>query len=114
MLVGYAHHMRVAAALSASLGLTMSFAAFAADEIARSCVRHGPGFVEVPGTATCIRIGGRVRAEAGASARRSAREIGSGTGTSARLSIDTRADTAYGPLRSFVRFKVREGSLPSR
>lgn len=104
--------MRLAAALSASLGLTISVAAFAADEATRSCARHGPGFVEVPGTATCIRIGGRVMAEVGASTRRNARETG--TGTAARLSIDTRTDTAYGPLRSFVRLKARDGSMPSR
>ena len=87
----------------------------AADETSRSCAQQGPGFVEVPGTATCIRIGGRVRAEAGSvTRRRIAREVGAGTGTSARLSVDTRTDTAYGPLRSFVRLKLRDGSLQSR
>lgn len=106
--------MRVIAALSVSLGLTISFAAFAGDDAVRSCARHGPGFVEVPGTATCIHLGGRVRAEAGsATRRRSAREIRTGTGTAAQLSIDTRTDTGYGPLRSFVRLKARDGSIPS-
>lgn len=106
--------MRVIAALSVSLGLTISFAALAGDDVLRSCARHGPGFVEVPGTATCIHLGGRVRAEAGSSTRRGAREIGTGTGTAAHLSIDTRTDTGYGSLRSFVRLKARDGSIPSR
>lgn len=92
--------------------MIISVAALAGDDASRSCARHGPGFVEVPGTATCMRIGGRVRAEVGASTRRNARETG--TGTAARLSIDTRTDTAYGPLRSFVRLKARDGSMPSR
>ena len=106
--------MSLTAALSACLGLMLPLGVVAADETARSCARQGPGFVEVPGTATCVRIGGRVRAEAGSAVRSGGREIGSGTGTSARLSVDTRTDTAYGPLRSFVRLKARDGSLPSR
>lgn len=105
--------MRVLAALSASLGLTVSFCAFAGDDAVRSCARHGQGFVEVPGTATCIHLGGRVRAEAGTAARRrSAGEVG--TSTAAHLSIDTRTDTGYGPLRSFVRLRARDGSTTSR
>lgn len=104
--------MRLIAALSVSLGLTISSAASSGDDASRSCARHGPGFVQVPGTATCIRIGGRVGAEAGLSARRNARETGSGT--VARLSIDSRTDTGYGPLRGFVRLKSRDGSVPSR
>ena len=107
--------MRVIAALSVSLGLTIPLAAFAGDDAVHSCARHGPGFVEVPGTATCIHLGGRVRAEAGSATRwRGMREVGTGTGTAAQLSIDTRTDTGYGPLRSFVRLKAREGSIPSR
>jgi hypothetical protein len=76
----------------------------------RGCSQHGPGFVQVPGTATCVRIGGRVASEYGGSTRRDAH--GSGFGTSGRVSVDTRTDTAYGPLRTYVR--VRAGSSPER
>lgn len=106
--------MRLFVSLSILIAFGLPFAACANEGSVRSCARHGPGFVEVPGTATCIRIGGLARAEAGVSARRGAREIGPGMGASARLSIDTRTDTAYGPLRSFVRLKAHDGTLPSR
>ena len=83
-----------------------------APEPARACPRYGPGFVEMPGTTSCIRIGGRVRAEAGGSISRERRADRTGLGASARLSVDTRTDTAYGPLRTFVR--VRAGSTGGR
>ena len=77
-----------------------------APDAARPCPRHGPGFVEVPGTSTCIRIGGRVRAEAGTGTRRISRDDIAGLGASGRVSVDTRTDTAYGPVRTFVRLKA--------
>lgn len=83
-----------------------------APEAARPCPRHGPGFVEVPGTATCVRIGGRVRAEAGTGTRRIAREDIAGLGASGRVSVDTRTDTAYGPVRTFVRLKAGPSTGP--
>ncbi len=75
----------------------------------RSCPRYGPGFVEVPGTSTCIRIGGRVRSEYGASSRRVAREDIAGFRNGGQVSVDTRTDTAYGPLRSYVRVRAGQG-----
>ena len=71
-----------------------------------SCPQHGPGFVQVPGTATCIRIRGRVASEYGGSTHRGMR--GTGLGSSGHVSVDTRTETAHGPLRTYVR--VRAGS----
>lgn len=80
-----------------------------APEAARACPRHGPGFVQVPGSATCIRIGGHVRAEYGGSTRRIDRDRIAGFGSSASVSADTRTDTEYGPLRSYVRIRAGQG-----
>ena len=74
----------------------------------RACPRYGPGFVEVPGSTTCIKLGGRVTSEYTTGTRHVSRDQIAGFGTSARVSMDTRTDTAYGPLRSYVR--VRAGS----
>jgi hypothetical protein len=76
------------------------------EDRARSCPRHGPGFVEIPGTTSCVRIGGRVQAEAGSSPRRLNRDDIVGLRASGRVSADARSDTAYGPLRAFVRVRV--------
>lgn len=78
----------------------------------RSCPRHGPGFVQLPGTSTCVHIGGRVRSEYGTSARQIDRDSIAGFGTSARVSVDTRTDTNYGPLRSYVRVRAGTGTGP--
>ena len=77
---------------------------------ARACPRHGPGFVEVPGTRTCIRISGRVRSEYGASSRRISRDDISGFSTTGRVAVDSRTDTAYGPVRTYVRLKAGQVS----
>jgi hypothetical protein len=74
----------------------------------RACPRYGPGFVEVPGSRTCMRVGGRVRSEYTTGTRRVSRDQIAGFGTSARVSLDTRTDTEYGPVRSYVR--VRAGT----
>lgn len=79
---------------------------------ARSCPGYGPGFVEVPGTSTCIRIGGRVRSEAGASTNRAAGGSTTGFRNSGQISMDTRTGTAYGPLRTFVRLRAASDTLP--
>ena len=80
----------------------------------RACPRYGPGFVEVPGSSTCIRIGGRVTAEYGAASRRISRDQIAGFGSSARVSADTRTDTEYGPLRAYVRMRAGTGPAADR
>lgn len=78
----------------------------------RSCVQQGSGFVEVPSTSTCIRISGRVRSEYGLPARGVARGDVAGFRAGGRLAVDSRTDTAYGPLRTYVRLKAGQGSTP--
>ena len=76
-----------------------------------ACPQYGAGFVRVPGTSTCIRVGGRVRLDYDVSSRRSiSRERISGFSPSGSVSADVRTDTAAGPLRAYVR--VRGGGGP--
>ncbi|WP_407809496.1 porin, partial [Staphylococcus aureus] len=56
----------------------------------------------VPGTSTCIRVSGSVRAEADAGAG----QLGSGSAPpriDTRVDLDTRSKTDYGPVRTFLR-----------
>lgn len=72
-----------------------------AGEATRPCPKSGKGFVHIPGSTTCIRLSGRVAAGVDmGSARRAAP---ANPPNLARLSIDTRSDTEYGPVRTFVR-----------
>ena len=78
-------------------------------ESVRACPRQGPGFYQIPGSSTCVRIAGRVASDYTAGSRRAARDEAGGFRSEGRVSLDTRTDTAYGPLRSFVRVRVRSG-----
>jgi hypothetical protein len=68
------------------------------------CSYRGAGFVEVPGTATCVKVSGSTVAEVGAGKRSAIR---SGVGGTA--SVDARTDTEIGPVRGFVRLKTGQG-----
>lgn len=83
-------------------------------ESVRACPQHGPGFYRVPGSPTCIRIGGRVATQYTVVTRKGSRDDSGGFGSQGRVSLDTRTDTAYGPLRSFVRVRVKSGSGADR
>ena len=104
--------------LATAAGLTGVTGAGAADlpvrkaapvEYLRVCSAYGAGFFYIPGTDTCLRVGGRARFEAGY-----AQNYGR-SGTSGdlsqfrglgRLNLDARTNTAYGTLRAFVRFEI--------
>jgi hypothetical protein len=119
--------MRVAVAIltivlgGLASGSAVALEPWVAPEVARACPRFGPGFIEVPGSTTCIRIGGRVRADYDVGGRgRVAREriaradrIG-GFGTSARLTVEARTETELGPLRLICRMDAGEGRFPRR
>jgi hypothetical protein len=75
-------------------------------EVARPCPQQGPGFVQMPGSATCVKLGGRVVAETTVGSRRIARDQISGFGASGSVSLDARTNTEYGPLRTYVRVKA--------
>ena len=72
--------------------------AAAAEQRPADCAGYGSNFVAVPGTNTCLRIAGRVRAEAGAARRERMRPSAAG-----RADLDLRTLTDYGPVRTFVR-----------
>ncbi|MCC0807999.1 hypothetical protein FPV16_17585 [Methylobacterium sp. W2] len=70
-------------------------------QAAKPCPRHGSGFIRIPGSETCIRIGGRAAAGLDLRSREdgpASRPIASG-----RLAVDTRTETGYGPVRTYVR-----------
>lgn len=79
-------------------------------EYVRVCPIHGVGFFYIPGTDTCIRVGGRAQfayeyfqtasIEGPATPDKSMfRGLG-------RLQVDARTSTAFGTLRTFVRFDI--------
>lgn len=72
-----------------------------ASEAMRPCPKSGAGFVHVPGSDTCIRLSGRVAAGIDAGSAR--KVVRANPPDVARLAIDTRTDTDYGPVRAFVR-----------
>lgn len=88
-------------------------------EYVRVCAAQGAGFFYVPGTDTCIRIGGRVRAELvyGETQNTNLTGVGNGRRQDAigfrargRLDLDVRTPTDYGTVRAFVRFQLDKNS----
>jgi hypothetical protein len=75
-------------------------------EYVRVCSAFGAGFFYIPGTDTCLRVGGRVRAEYTFGERWSAGQDSFGTRARGRIYVDARNQTAYGTLRTFVRYDV--------
>ena len=115
--------------LGSAAGLCATAGAQAADlpvkkaapvEYVRVCTAYGAGFFYIPGTDTCILIGGRARGEYQVDSKRSrgvynpatfapataTNEDKSGFRGQGRLNLDARTDTAYGTLRTFVRFEI--------
>lgn len=79
-------------------------------EYVRVCSAYGAGFFFIPGTDTCLRVGGRVRAEYSIGERFTQGYDAYGTRARGRLNIDARTATAYGPLRTFIRFELTNSS----
>ncbi|BCB20365.1 porin [Bosea sp. ANAM02] len=75
-------------------------------EYVRVCSAFGANFFYLPGTDTCLRIGGRVRAEYSFGERWSAGQDMFGTRARGRIFLDARNQTAYGTLRTFIRYDV--------
>jgi hypothetical protein len=78
----------------------------AAVEYVRVCSTYGAGFFYIPGTETCLRVGGRVRAEFLYLEPTEREQDAIGFRARGRLNIDARTATAYGLLRTFVRFEM--------
>jgi len=89
-------------------------------EYVRVCDAYGAGFFYIPGTQTCLKIGGRVRAEYAWLSSRKMGNLGgvistraqneSGFRARGRIEIDHRQQTSWGTLRTFVRFEMTRGT----
>jgi hypothetical protein len=79
-------------------------------EYVRVCSAYGAGFFYIPGTDTCLRVGGRVRAEYTVGTRFGDTGDAYGTRSRGRLNIDARTATAYGTLRTFFRYELTVSS----
>ncbi|GGC62761.1 porin [Chelatococcus reniformis] len=78
-----------------------------------ACAVHGPGFKALPGSSSCIRIGGRATMAVDAGTRRSAPAAGRraiGMGAMGQVEADVRTQTEVGPLRAFVRLRAGSGT----
>ena len=122
--------------LGSAAGLVAIACAQAADlpvkakpvEYVKVCSLYGAGFYYIPGTDTCIKIGGYVRFEAyhnsiGAHApflfANSQASFTRATDTFAMrargmLTADARSQTEYGTLRGYVRFGIQTTTAPSQ
>ena len=116
--------MRKSAALLASAAALATTGAFAADlpskkaapvEYVRVCSTYGEGFFYIPGTETCIRIGGRAAYEWNYAQPYARGDSTTGTRATGRIYMDARSATEYGLLRTFIRYDVqrRIGTLYS-
>ena len=101
--------------LGSAAGLCAAAGAQAADlpmrkaapvEYVRVCTAYGAGFFYIPGTDTCLRVGGRARFDFQFSEQNSRNTSTSGFFSLGRLNIDARTQTPYGSLRAFVRFDI--------
>lgn len=86
-------------------------------EFVRVCSTYGAGFFYIPGTDTCLRVGGRVQYETQYVNTRSyvgARANGDSIGHRGfgRLNLDARTATDLGTVRTFVRFDIYSGNGP--
>lgn len=75
-------------------------------EYVRVCTTYGEGFFYVPGTDSCLRIGGRVRAEFLYVEPFTRAQDAIGTRARGRLNIDHRTMTSYGLLRTYIRYEI--------
>jgi hypothetical protein len=72
-------------------------------EYVKVCPTYGPGFFYIPGTTTCLRVGGSVTAYAyGTTVWRQAND-GFNSDAEARIFLDARDNTEYGMLRTYAR-----------
>jgi len=116
--------------LGSAAGLAAVTGAQAADlpvkakpvEYVRICSLYGAGFYYIPGTDTCIRIGGHIRAEISFNGRGGGDHTtvnGDGSNTKTRdrdyfytrargyITTDTRTQTSFGTLRTFFQLRVQ-------
>jgi hypothetical protein len=81
-------------------------------EYVRVCSAYGAGFFFLPGTETCLRVGGRVRAEYAYGERWRYGQDALGFRGRGQVRLDARTQTAYGTLRTFINFEATNDSGP--
>lgn len=108
--------MKLTSLLLSSAAVLVAGSAFAADLPAKkaapaaavtACPAFGAGFWTVPGTDTCIKMGGRVVYDASASLLSDGDDTASTTdvsGASARIQFDVRSNTEAGVVRGVYRW----------
>jgi hypothetical protein len=79
--------------------LVLSSLALAGEAQAGSCP---PGFAMLQASDTCVRISGRVRADALVGSSRFRSQNSYGTRVGGRVQLDVRKQTEYGPLRAVI------------
>ncbi|HEX8044359.1 porin [Rhizobium sp.] len=106
-----------AASLAAVSGAHAADAIVAAEpeplEYVRICDAYGAGYFFIPGTETCLKIGGQVRTEGKwYDAYSPTNRTGTLWHTRAELNLNTATDTEYGPLKTetVIRWDWQEGN----
>src|SRR5215211_1743799 len=99
----------VAGAQAADLPTRRAAPVAAAVDYVRVCSTYGAGFFYIPGSSdTCIRIGGRVRADVRYVEPFTRADDALFFFARGRIQTDARTATAYGLLRTFVRFEISQ------
>ncbi|MDM9628754.1 porin [Rhizobium sp. S152] len=100
------------AALAASSPVFAADAIVAAEpeavEYVRVCDAYGTGYFYIPGTETCLKVGGYLRFEVYGGPNQSTGSNGSSdwnARTRAQVSFTAKSDTEYGPLTSVIVFR---------
>ncbi len=105
--------------LGSAAGLVAVAAAEAADlptkkaapvDYVRICSVYGPGFFYIPGTDTCIKVGGKAEFDLEWDEPRAHSDPTFGYNALARVNLDARTATDWGLLRAFVQIDVRRRS----
>jgi hypothetical protein len=79
-------------------------------EYVRVCSTYGEGFFYVPGTDSCLRLSGRVRVDVGYLEPLSRADDAFGIRVRGRVNFDHRTSTAYGLLRTYIRYEIDRNS----
>src|SRR4051794_29341764 len=75
-------------------------------EYVRVCSTYGSGFFYVPGSDSCLRIAGRVRADYLYAEPTNRIQDITGFRARGRINLDSRTMTAYGLVRAYVRYEI--------
>jgi Porin subfamily len=79
-------------------------------EYVRVCSTYGAGFFYVPGTDSCLRISGRLRADYRYNEPQTRVQDAFGWRVRGRVNFDHRTATSYGLLRTYIRYELDRDS----